>query len=94
MLEQKAIDADAPETVMSLRAEKEAKTKGLSQTGQLLASDSSRAASEGLSKGKWIEEVLNGHGSDEWAQLGCLKHIVTLWADGPWPWPRDLSVKA
>jgi hypothetical protein len=93
-IEQSAIDADSPEIILGLRAEKEAKTKGLSPAAQLLASDSNRAASDGLSKEQWISEVLNGHESDEWAQLGCLKQITALWTEGPWPWPRDLTVKA
>lgn len=94
MIEQEAIEADAPEIIMGLRAEKEARTKGLTLAAQLLASDSNRAAADGLSKEEWINEVLNGHEGDEWAQLGCLKKIVTLWSNGPWPWPRDLTVKA
>jgi len=60
----------------------------------MLLADSNRAASGGLSKELWIIEVLRGHESDEWVQLGCLKQIVALWTDGPWPWPQDLTVKA
>jgi hypothetical protein len=94
LIEEKAVDLDDVETIMSLRAEHEAKTKGLSEAALTLLAGSNRAASEGLSKEEWIIEVLRGHQSDEWAQLGCLRHIVTLWADGPWSWPRDLSIKA
>jgi hypothetical protein len=50
LLEERAIDSDVPETIMGLRAEKEAKTKGLPPAAQLLVSDSNRAASDGLSK--------------------------------------------
>lgn len=101
--EQRAIDewidqavaaSDDPALVMAHRSESEAGIKGLPQTAQLLASDAAKRAAAGLSREEWITEVLQGHKSDEAAQLGCLKYIVTLWSEGPWPWPREENTLA
>jgi hypothetical protein len=84
--------SDDPGMVTALDAENEVRTKSQNscETAQLLARDAARDASLGITKEDWILEVLRGHGDDQEAQLGCLKHIAALWQDGPWPWPRTL----
>ncbi len=77
-----------PALVTSVDAEIEAKAKHLSEAAQALLSDAVKSAGAGLSKERWIGDVLNGHIGDDEAQLGCLRHIVALWNDGPWAWPR------
>ncbi len=77
-----------PMMVTGLDAENEAKAKHLRQAAQMLIWDAVRSAAAGATKEQWIAEVLSGHEGDEAAQLGCLRHIVTLWREGPWAWPR------
>lgn len=77
-----------PGIITSLDAENESKAKELPETAQLLAKDAANCAAAGQSKEQWISDVLSGHAGDDAAQLGCLKHIVRLWSDGPWPWPQ------
>jgi len=88
LIGQAAREADDPELVTSVEAQNEARARQLPLAAELLVSDAVRSAAQGISKEQWIAEVLRGHERDEAAQLGCLRHIVTLWNDGPWPWPR------
>lgn len=80
---------DDPVGVTTLDVENEAAAKNLAPAAQLLAVDATRRAGDGISKEDWILEVLKGHAADEDAQLGCMRLIVTLWSEGPWPWPRS-----
>jgi hypothetical protein len=84
--------SDDPGMISALDAENEVRAKSQKTNGaaELLAADAFRDASLGIAKEDWILEVLNGHGDDQEAQLGCLKLIAALWQDGPWPWPRTL----
>ena len=68
------------------RSEIEAEAKGLSHLARLLAWDASRAAAAGMTKEEWIMQVVTGHEDDEKAQITCLKYILVLWEQGPWPW--------
>ena len=60
--------------------------KATSNIARLLALDAKIAAARGELKEHWISEVLCGHIDDECVQLECLKAIVSLWTEGPWPW--------
>ena len=82
-----------PMMVTGLDAENEAKAKQLPVAARMLIWDAVRSAAGGVTKEQWIAEVLSGHASDETAQLGCLRHIVTLWSDGPWAWPRESRIE-
>jgi|SRR5580700_4257689 hypothetical protein len=82
-----ARDVDDPAQVTMVDAENEAAAKNLAPAARLLAVDAARRAGDGTSKEDWILEVLKGHASDEDAQLRCLRLIVALWSEGPWPWP-------
>jgi hypothetical protein len=75
-----------PALAMLKRSEIEAEAKGLSHLARLLAWDASRAAAAGLTHEEWILQVLTGHACDEKAQITCLKYILVLWEQGPWPW--------
>jgi len=68
------------------RSEIEAEAKGLPHLARLLAWDASRAAVAGITKEEWIMQVVTGHEGDDKAQIACLKYIVVLWEQGPWPW--------
>jgi hypothetical protein len=83
-----ALQGDDPVALTKLDPVKEAAAKKLPRAGEFLAIDAAGRARAGLSKEAWISEVLKGHTADDEAQLGCLNLIVTLWRDGPWPWPR------
>lgn len=78
-----------PGTVMGLDAENEVAARGLGATAELLSADSHQAAQQGISKEKWIADVIAGHGGDDTAQISCLVLIIELWRNGPWPWPRE-----
>lgn len=78
-----------PSPITALDAENEAKAKGLPLAAQLLARDAAMRCGEGLTKEQWIINILQGHAENEPAQLRCLKHIVAIWSDGPWPWPKE-----
>lgn len=55
----------------------------------VLARDANRAAAEGILEEDWIQKVLVGHRGDTKLQRECLKRILLLWENGPWPWLRD-----
>ncbi len=80
-----------PAIITVLDAENEARARGLRPFEQILVRDAVVDAAEGLTKETWIQSVLAGHEGCEWAQLECLKAIVLLWTNGPWPWPRDAA---
>ena len=73
------------------RSEIEAEAKGLPHLARLLAWDASRAAAAGMSKEQWIVQVVMGHEGDDKAQIACLKYILVLWEQGPWPWRGKAS---
>jgi hypothetical protein len=68
------------------RSEIEAEAKGLPHLARLLAWDASRAAVAGITKEEWIMQVVRGHEGDDKTQIACLKYILVLWEQGPWPW--------
>lgn len=78
-----------PGTVMGLDAENEVAARGLGVTAELLSADSHQAAQQGIPKENWIADVIAGHAGDDTAQIHCLLHIIELWRNGPWPWPRE-----
>jgi hypothetical protein len=78
--------ADDPALAMPKRSEIKAKAKGLSHLAHLLAWDASRSAAAGTTKEEWIMQVLAGHIRDQETQIACLKCILVLWEQGPWPW--------
>ncbi len=78
-----------PGTVMGIDAENEVVARGLGPTAELLSADSYQAAQQGISKEKWIADVIAGHAGDDTAQITCLLHIIELWRTGPWPWPSE-----
>jgi hypothetical protein len=86
--------ADDPVGASMLDAENEIGARGLPRIAELLTVDAAKYAGSGFSKEKWISDVLTGHLEDvegltaDEAQLGCLKWIVTLWSEGPWPFLR------
>lgn len=94
-----AREAGDPAELTAIDAESEADAKNLPPGANFLAIEATRYASEGLTKEEWICDVLKGHVEDapgltgDEAQLQALRLIVTLWSDGPWPWPRDLAPK-
>lgn len=57
----------------------------------LLAENAAECGAEGISKEDWITGVLKGHAGDDQMQLECLRRIVELWSNGPWPWPEQKS---
>jgi hypothetical protein len=74
------------------RSEIEAEAKGLSHLARLLAWDASRATAAGMTKEEWIMQVVTGHEGDEKAQITCLKYILVLWEQGPWPWQGTQTI--
>jgi hypothetical protein len=78
-----------PAMVMGLDAKNEVAARGLGATAELLSADSHQAAQQGISKEKWIADVIAGHAGDDTAQICCLVYIIELWRNGPWPWPRE-----
>lgn len=79
---------DSAVALMSAKMSYEATAKGLSPLAGLLVMDGVLAAARGELKEEWIAQVLRGHAGDEDAQKICLGEILTLWNDGPWPWPK------
>ena len=80
---------DDPATMMGLDAEIEVAARKLGPAAEALTGDAYQAIREGVSKEKWISDVISGHAGNDAAQIACIVHIVELWRNGPWPWPRE-----
>lgn len=79
-------ETDSAVALTSAKMSYEATAKGLSPLAGLLVMDAVLAAARGELKEEWIAQVLRGHAGDEDAQKICLREILALWNDGPWPW--------
>ena len=88
-LRQRARELGDPATIMSIDAHDEASAHHLAPAAALLISDATQSAGQGVSKERWIMEVLNHHEGDDAAQLACMRYVVALRSGGTWPWPRE-----
>lgn len=86
-MREEAESAGDIKTVTSIERGREAERFGI--LAGVLAGDANRVAADGILEQDWIYKVLVGHRGDSKLQRECLKRILLLWENGPWPWLRD-----